>query len=56
MALIYIFQNTQIRMHLHETNKWLVFPHELDGLTIKEIKENKPELSSLIENISSLIK
>ncbi len=42
--------------YLHETNKWLVFPHELDGLTIKEIKENKPELSSLIENISSLIK
>jgi hypoxanthine phosphoribosyltransferase len=42
--------------YLHETNEWLVFPHELDGLTITEIKENKPQLSSLIENISSLIK
>ena len=27
--------------YLHETDEWLVFPHELDGLTIDEIKENK---------------
>ena len=41
---------------LHETDQWLVFPHELDGLTLDEIKDNKPELSSLIGNISDLIK
>ena len=37
--------------YLHETNKWLVFPHELDGLSIEEIEENKPELKDLILNI-----
>jgi hypothetical protein len=41
---------------LHETDEWLVFPHELDGLTIDEIKENKPAVKDLIEKISSIIK
>ena len=41
--------------YLHETDEWLVFPHELDGLTIDEIKENKPALEDLIENISTII-
>ena len=40
---------------IHETDKWLVFPHELEGLTVEEIKENKPELSNLIEQIKSKI-
>jgi len=40
---------------LHETNEWLVFPHELAGLTLSEIKQNKPELSNLFENISEFI-
>jgi hypothetical protein len=33
----------------------LVFPHELDGLTVEEIKENKPELKDLIDKISTII-
>ena len=37
--------------YLHETDKWLVFPHELDGLTFEEIRENKPELNNLIDKI-----
>ena len=41
--------------YLHETDDWLVFPHELDGLTIDEIKENKPQLKNLISNISKLL-
>ena len=41
--------------YLHETDEWLVFPHELDGLTIDEIKENKPALEGLIDYISSKI-
>ena len=41
--------------YLHETDDWLVFPHELDGLTINEIKENKPALKDLIKNISTII-
>ena len=28
--------------YVHETNKWLVFPHELDGLSDAEIMANKP--------------
>ena len=39
---------------IHETDDWLVFPHELQGLSMDEIKENKPELISLIKNIESL--
>ena len=40
---------------IHETDKWLVFPHELEGLNVEEIKENKPELRNLIEQIKSKI-
>ena len=40
--------------YIHETDQWLVFPHELQGLSIDEIKANKPELSSLIERIELL--
>ena len=42
--------------YLHETDKWLVFPHELEGLSMQEIKDNKPEVSKLIDQISPLIK
>ena len=41
--------------YLHETDEWLVFPHELDGLTIDEIKENKPAVKNLIDRISPII-
>lgn len=30
--------------YCHETDKWLVFPHELSGLTINEIIQNKPNM------------
>ena len=41
---------------LHETDQWLVFPHELEGLTAKEIRDNKPELSGLIDQITPHLK
>ena len=41
---------------LHETDQWLVFPHELQGLNIEEIVQNKPELSKLIDQIKPLLK
>lgn len=34
--------------YLHETDRWLVFPHELSGLTTEEIRQAKPEVASLI--------
>jgi len=42
--------------YLHETDQWLVFPHELEGLTKEEIKTNKPELKKLISKITPLLK
>ncbi len=42
--------------YIHETDNWLVFPHELHGLSIQEISENKPELKDLIPKISEYIK
>ena len=41
--------------YLYETDQWLVFPHELDGLSIQEIIENKPALKDLIDNILPII-
>ena len=41
--------------YIHETDKWLVFPHELDGLTIEELKANKPELGDLVSKICHMI-
>ena len=41
--------------YIHETDNWLVFPHELDGLTIEELKANKPELGDLVSKISHII-
>ena len=35
--------------YIHETDKWLVFPHELDGLTRREMFTNKPGLKELFE-------
>ena len=34
--------------YVHETDQWLVFPHELNGLTAEEILAGKPEMADLI--------
>lgn len=34
---------------IHETNKWLIFPHELDGLSQKEIINHKPGVDRMIK-------
>ena len=34
---------------VHETDDWLVFPHELDGLSKEEILQGKPELADTLE-------
>ena len=38
---------------VHESDEWLVFPHELDGLSIEEIAANKPELAHMVEAIAA---
>ena len=35
--------------YVHETDKWLVFPHELVGLTDEEIRRHKPEVADILE-------
>ena len=34
---------------IHETDQWLIFPHELDGLTREEIFVNKPGIKIRFE-------
>ncbi len=36
--------------YIHETDQWLVFPHELDGLTRQEIYAKKPGLKELLKD------
>lgn len=33
---------------VNETNRWLVFPHELDGLTPDEVAQGKPIVADLV--------
>ncbi len=39
---------------IHETDRWVVFPHELQGLTSEEVKKGKQEVADLIEKINKL--
>ncbi len=37
--------------YLHETDKWLVLPWELNGLTLEEIRRHKPFLTPILEEV-----
>jgi len=37
--------------YVSETDQWLVFPHELSGLSVNEIKQNKSDLAIYIDKI-----
>jgi len=41
---------------VHESDEWLVFPHEIDGLTTDEIRENRPELVHIADRIDEIKK
>ena len=41
--------------YVHETQDWLVLPYELTGLSIDELRENRPELGSIIDRLEPLI-
>ena len=38
--------------YLHETDRWLVFPHEVQGLTEREIARDKPEIHKIMQNVA----
>ncbi len=40
--------------YIHETDKWLVFPHELNGISPEELLENKPGIESIVDKLRSL--
>ena len=42
--------------YAHRTNEWLVFPHEMDGLSRQEIAENKPHLLPVMDALEPTIK
>ncbi len=39
----------------HKTDEWLVFPHEMEGLSREEIRANKPYLIPVMESLESRI-
>ncbi|EAT12252.1 hypoxanthine phosphoribosyltransferase [Bermanella marisrubri] len=40
--------------YIHETDEWLVFPHEIDGLTTEELRKNRPEMAYIADRIDAL--
>lgn len=40
--------------YVHETEEWLVFPHELKGLSVEEVIEHKPGIAHLKEKLAKL--
>ena len=39
--------------YIHKTDRWLVFPHELNGLSREEIIANKPGIASIVDRLES---
>ena len=39
--------------YIHETDDWLVFPHEMDGLTEDEIFTNKKNMKEILSQVTS---
>lgn len=37
--------------YIHTTERWLKFPHSLEGLTLEEIKANRPAFYGIIEPV-----
>ena len=40
---------------VHETSDWLVLPYELSGLSLDELRENRPEFGQIYERLGRLI-
>ena len=42
--------------HVHKTDDWLIFPHEMEGLSHEEIVANKPHLLKVMTELEGVIK
>ena len=40
---------------VHETDEWLMLPYELTGMSIDELRANRPEIGSVIDRLEQLI-
>jgi hypoxanthine phosphoribosyltransferase len=40
---------------VHETSDWLALPYELTGMSIDELRANRPELGSIIDRLEPLV-
>jgi len=38
--------------YLHETDRWLVFPHEVQGLTADELAGGKPRIHAIMQRVA----
>ncbi len=41
--------------YVHETTDWLVLPYELTGLSVDELRENRPDLADIVDRLEPLI-
>ena len=41
--------------YVHETQEWLVLPYELSGLSLAELRENRPELGDILDRLQPLV-
>jgi len=39
----------------HETNQWLVFPHEMHGLSEAELRQHKPYLNAVLDQLDGVM-
>lgn len=37
---------------VHETDDWLVLPYELSGFSIRELRQNRPEMADLLDRLA----
>ena len=40
---------------VHETNDWLILPYELSGMSVSELREQRPDLENIIDRLEPLI-
>jgi hypothetical protein len=40
---------------VRETTDWLILPYELSGLSISELRQNKPEILPVIDRLQVLV-
>ncbi|NIL95197.1 MAG: hypoxanthine phosphoribosyltransferase [Woeseiaceae bacterium] len=41
--------------YVHKTSDWLVLPYEMSGLSLEELRANRPELHSIIDRLEPFL-